>query len=120
MRLTLLLMATATLMLAANPAIASAQQKIDAKKFGEGVTQLEVALEKAPKDAELLKALSSAYTKWGDSFMFNEQLPPFQKYPQALKHYRSAVKHDAKNEDAKKKAETIENIYRSMGRPVPQ
>jgi hypothetical protein len=52
--------------------------------------------------------------------MYNDALPPRQKYPTALRAYREVLKHDKDNAKARKGIATIEGIYKSMGRPVPQ
>jgi len=46
--------------------------------------------------------------------------PPRVKYPVALRTYRSALKLDKDNVKAKQNIATIEGIYKSMGRPIPQ
>ncbi|MBL8235467.1 MAG: hypothetical protein JNL98_43635, partial [Bryobacterales bacterium] len=52
--------------------------------------------------------------------MFNKDIPPFRKYPGALRQFRKTVEYDPKNAKAKEHIATIEGIYKSMGRPVPQ
>ncbi len=47
-------------------------------------------------------------------------LGPRQKYPLALNLYREVLKVDAKNAEALKWKQQIENIYRSMNRPIPK
>lgn len=105
---------------AANPKVAEAQAKVKAGKFEEAIAILEPAYKASPKDAEVVKALADAHLKYGDSFMYNEQLPPRQKYRPALKQYRSVLSLDPANKDAKAKVTLIENIYKQMGMPVPQ
>lgn len=100
--------------------IAEAQAKTKAGKHEEAVTLLEGAMKANPKDAAVKKALAGAYFSQGDFYMYNEQMPPFRKYPAALRSYRKTVELDAKNETAKKNIATIEGIYKSMGRPIPQ
>ncbi len=41
------------------------------------------------------------------------------KYPRALRLYREALKLDPNNKEAKANKKMIEDIYRSMGRPIP-
>ena len=55
-----------------------------------------------------------------DSIMYNEALPPRAKYPEALRNYRQVLTVDKENQKAKASISTIENIYKSMGRPIPQ
>lgn len=103
-----------------SPKVAEAQAKVKAGKFEEAIAILEPAYKASPKDAEVSKALADAHLKYGDSFMYNEQLPPRQKYRPALKQYRSVLAVDPANKDAKAKVTLIENIYKQMGMPVPQ
>lgn len=49
----------------------------------------------------------------------NTSLAPRVKYPNALKFYREVLKVDPKNKEAKVSSDTIVQIYKSMGRPVP-
>jgi tetratricopeptide (TPR) repeat protein len=108
------------LLLAANPKVTEAQAKVKSGKFEEAIALLEPAQKAAPKDAELNAALADAHLKYGDSFMFNENLPPRQKYRPALKQYRQVLTYDPANKDAKTKINTIETIYKQMGMPIPQ
>ena len=43
-----------------------------------------------------------------------------RKYPAALRAYRKALEFDKTNAKATANVKTIEDIYKSMGRPVPQ
>ena len=52
--------------------------------------------------------------------MYNDALPPRMKYPQALRSYRTVLQYDKTNKKAQEGIATIEGIYKSMGRPVPQ
>ncbi|MCZ2094975.1 MAG: tetratricopeptide repeat protein [Anaerolineae bacterium] len=110
----------AVLAVGANPKVAAAQAKIKAGHFEAAIAILEPAHKANPKDAEVAKALAAAHVKYGDSFMFNEQLPPRQKYRPALKQYRAALAADPADKDARAKVALIENIYKQMGMPVPQ
>lgn len=56
----------------------------------------------------------------GNYLMFEAGLPPREKYRPALKYYREVLKADPKNEEALKNKKQIEDIYESMGMPVPQ
>ena len=47
-------------------------------------------------------------------------MPPRTKYPGALKAYRQVLQYDKTNTKAQSQIATIEGIYKSMGRPVPQ
>lgn len=110
----------AVLLSAANPKVGEAQAKIKEGKFEEAIAILEPALKANEKDAEVRQALANAHLKYGDSFMYNEQLPPRMKYRPALKQYRSVLQYDPQNKDAQNKIKVIETIYKQMGLPIPQ
>lgn len=110
----------AALLLAANVKVTEAQAKVKAGKFEEALALLDPAHKTNPKDAEITKALAETHLKYGDSFMYNEALPPRQKYRPALKQYRDVLTFDPQNKDALAKIKLIEGIYKQMGMPVPQ
>lgn len=110
----------AALLFAANAKVAEAQAKVKAGKFEEALALLDPAHKTNPKDAEITKALAETHLKYGDSFMYNEALPPRQKYRPALKQYRDVLTFDPQNKDALAKIKLIEGIYKQMGMPVPQ
>ena len=113
-------LAAALCLLAANPKVDDAKAKIKAGKFEEAIAVLDPLHKTNPKDAEVNQALAQAHLKYGDSFMYNESLPPRQKYRPALKQYREVVVYDPANKDARTKIDLIEGIYKQMGMPVPQ
>ena len=108
------------LLMAANPKVTEAQAKVKAGKFEEALALLDPAYKTNPKDAEITKALAETHLKYGDSFMYNEALPPRQKYRPALRQYRDVLTFDPKNKDAQDKIKLIEGIYKQMGMPIPQ
>ena len=108
------------LLMAANSKVTEAQAKVKAGKFEEAIAVLDPAYKANPKDAEITKALAETHLKYGDSFMYNEALPPRQKYRPALKQYREVLTYDPKNKDAQDKIKLIEGIYKQMGMPIPQ
>ena len=110
----------ATALWAANPALQESKKLIAAKKYDEAITALEKAQKAEPKSAEVQKTFAEAYLAQGDSFMYNDALPPRMKYPQALRAYRKVLDYDKANKKAQSGIATIEGIYKSMGRPVPQ
>lgn len=117
-KITFAALATACLLLAANPKVSEAQAKVKAGKFTEAIALLESL--GAAGGTEASAALADAHLKYGDSFFNNENLPPRQKYRPALMQYRQVLKYDKANKDAAAKIKLIESIYRSMGMPVPQ
>ena len=104
---------------AADAVVDQARKKVTEKKFDDAISQLETA-NKAKPSAELKKALADANMAKADSFMADPALPPRAKYVGALKAYREVLKYDKTNKKAQENINTIEGIYKSMGRPVPQ
>jgi tetratricopeptide (TPR) repeat protein len=119
-KLILSTLGAALILAAANPKIVEAQAKVKAGKFEEALSVLDPLHKTNPKDAEVNKALAEAHLKYGDSFLNNENLPPRQKYAPALRQYRAVMAVDPTNKDAQGKITLIENIYKQMGRPIPQ
>lgn len=52
--------------------------------------------------------------------MFEAGLPAKEKYRPALKYYRKVLELDPKNSEAMTNKKQIEDIYESMGMPVPK
>ena len=114
------LCAAALLVAADAKLLKDAGDKLKAKKYDEALTLLDPAFKKTPNDAALAKALADAHLQYGDFYLNNSAMPPFQKYPNALRQYRQVLAYDKTNTDAQGKIKLIEGIYKSMGRPVPQ
>ena len=101
--------------------VTEAKVMTKAGKHPEAIVALEGALKTSPKDTVAIKAaLADANMALGDFNMFNEQMPPFRKYPAALRAYRQVLTYHKANKKAATNIKTIEDIYKSMGRPVPQ
>lgn len=107
-------------LMAADPVVEKAKKDVAAKNYDAAVTTLEAAHKKNPKSAEVRAALVDALMAKGDSFMYNDAVPPRVKYPTALRAYRQVLQYDKANKKAAQNVATIEGIYKSMGRPVPQ
>ena len=114
-----LILAFAASLLAASSVVEDAKKKAADKKYDEAITELETAY-KGKATPELKKALADTWYAKAESFMYNDSLPPRVKYPTALKSYREVLKYDKDNKKAQQNVATIEGIYKSMGRPVPQ
>lgn len=56
----------------------------------------------------------------GNYLMYYAPVPPREKYPPALKHYRRVLTIDPSNQEADTNKAKIEEIYKLMGRPVPE
>jgi tetratricopeptide (TPR) repeat protein len=98
--------------------VTEAKKQIAAKKYDEAIAQLEAA-NKAKTSPAIKKTLAEAHLAKADSFMYNDALPPRAKYPAALRAYREVLKYEKDNKKAQQGIATIEGIYKSMGRPVP-
>jgi tetratricopeptide (TPR) repeat protein len=114
-----LLAATATAW-PASKAVADAQKLAKDGKFDEAIALLESDLKKNPKSDETKTALAAVHYENGEKVMYDKALPPFQKYPAALKSFRKTLEYDPKHRKAQDHINTIESIYKSMGRPVPK
>jgi tetratricopeptide (TPR) repeat protein len=105
---------------AADPVVDKAKKDVAAKNYDAAIGALESAHKKNPKSAEVKSALVEALLAKGDSFMNDPAVPPRVKYPTALRAYRQVLQYDKANKKAAQNIATIEGIYKSMGRPVPQ
>ncbi|HLO99743.1 MAG TPA: hypothetical protein VK171_14210 [Fimbriimonas sp.] len=72
-----------------------------------------------PKDAKAKKALVDASFALGMGSMYSESLSARVKYKEALVYFRETLKLDPKHKMAAEQKKLIEDIYKSMGRPVP-
>src|SRR5256714_2326928 len=63
------------------------------------------------------KAAAEAYLARGNVY-YSAGQPRLYKY--ALADFRQVLKYDPENDEAKGKVGTIESIYKSMGRPIPE
>lgn len=93
---------------------------VNTGKYEEGITQLEDLYKSSPSDIALKQSLISAHMKFANYYMYNDTLSPKVKYPQALHHYKAVLKLDASHQDAKDNANQIIEIYKMMGREVPE
>lgn len=106
-------------LLLADEVTTKAKSLVSEKKYDEAVKLLEDSYTKT-KSATTKQALADTHVAYGNSYMYNEALPPRQKYPSALKEFRKALEYDKDNKKAQANIKTIEDIYKQMGRPVPQ
>ncbi len=103
----------------AQDAVTKSKELVKEKKYDEAIKLLEESYAKA-KTPAVKQALAEAHLANGNFFMYNDSLPPFQKYPNALRQFRKTLEYDKENKKAQTNIATIEGIYKSMGRPVPQ
>jgi hypothetical protein len=74
---------------------------------------------KNPKSAPLKKKYVDASLKQAEAAMAAPFFTPREKYPAALNLYREVLKVEPKNATALQWKKQIEDIYKSMGRPIP-
>ena len=74
--------------------------------------------QKTKSDADKKTAIDKQM-KAANYLMFEANLSPKKKYRPALKRYRRVLELDPKNEEAQKNKKQLEDIYQSMGMPIP-
>ena len=106
---------------------AFAQNPADLKTKKAEMTKLEAtykrakaAGEKAKPGTPKQKAYIDATVAYGNCVLVSPLLTPKDKYPKALSLYREALKLDPKNKVALENKNMIEQIYKSMNRPIPK
>jgi hypothetical protein len=65
------------------------------------------------------KELIAKHMAAGNYLMFEAKLSPKKKYGPALKQFKRVLELDPANQDAMNNKTQIEDIYTSMGRPIP-
>ena len=74
----------------------------------------------APAVPEEQQQQAQQLAEEAEKIMLDPALAPKDKYPKALGMFRDALEIDPNNALASKSITLIEDIYKSMGRPVPQ
>jgi Flp pilus assembly protein TadD len=98
------------------PPETSADPKAD--ELSKGAYDFEANYKKDNNDA-VKKQLVEKHMTAGNYLMFEANLSPKKKYYPALKHYRRILELDPSNAEAQRNKAQIEEIYTSMGRPIP-
>lgn len=75
--------------------------------------------QKKPKDAKLKSEYIKTTLLLANRTMMASWLSSKEKYPNSLRLYRAVLKVDPKNEEAASNRKLIEDIYRSMNKPIP-
>jgi hypothetical protein len=70
-------------------------------------------------DQRVRRQYLDAAVEYATAVMNSPALPPKEKYPKALRLYRRVLLHEPNNQVARENRQLIENIYRSMNRPIP-
>ncbi len=102
------------------PDDSSTEGSADRAALEKGYADAKAAHEAAPTDTALTSAFVESTVKLGTAYMTAPDLGPKDKYPAALRYYREALALNPTHEDALKNAKMIEEIYQSMGRPIPE
>ena len=89
-----------------------------ADELSKGAYDFEANYKKDNGDA-VKKQLIEKHMTAGNYLMFEANLSPKKKYKPALKHYRRVLELDPSNAEAQRNKAQIEEIYTSMGRPIP-
>lgn len=89
------------------------------KQFDEAVSAAKKAFD-GDQSAQNKTALVKAYVSFADYMQYESPVSPRQgKYHRALVEYRNALALEPGSEKIAGEIKQIEDIYRSMGRPVP-
>jgi hypothetical protein len=83
------------------------------------VEQLEAAYRQNPDDGGAKAKLIAAKYEYASRLMEDPDVPPRQKYRPALKAFNEILALEPGHKEAAARKKIIEDIYRSMGMPVP-
>ena len=97
--------------------VEDAQKLTKNGKYDDAIALLEKAYN--ANQPPIMKALAETHMAKADFFMNDPATPPRMKYPTALREYRKTLEYDKTNKKAQESIKTIEDIYKQMGRPVP-
>lgn len=86
----------------------------------ETMTSLEKEHQAKPADAKVKTELIKAKMEYADLLMYGQEFDRKMKYRVALKQYREVLALDPIHAKALEGKNTIESIYKSMGRPIPE
>lgn len=113
-------LAAAAALLAADVNVSAARKLILDGKYKEAIESLDKQYKAHPDSAAVKAALADAHYASGEQFLKNDQLPPREKYPNALKEYRTVLTFDKDSKRAQARIQQIEAIYQQMGRKPPE
>ena len=111
-----------TVLLAAFALVAAtgfAQTAAEVKAYGAAYAKAKKALAAKPKDKKLQATFVAAGDRFATATMTSPDLDRKAKYRDSLRLYREVLKVDPKNHEAANNSKMIVDIYKSMGRPVP-
>ena len=96
-----------------------AQDRQQLKDFQTAYEKAKKSLAAHPKSTSARHEFVVSTDRLATATMTSLVLGPKDKYPKALRLYREALKIDPKNREASSNAKLIEDVYRSMHRPIP-
>lgn len=83
-------------------------------------TETKAADAPAPAVSEEQRKQAQAIAEEAEKVMLDPEVAPRVKYPKALGMFRDALAIDPNNTLSKDSIKLIEDIYKGMGRPVPE
>lgn len=89
-------------------------------KYEKAHTETHARYMKSPTAGSNKKSYVIATVRLATATMVSPALGSKVKYRRALQLYREALKVDPQNFEAKHNSKLIEDIYRSLGRPIPK
>lgn len=89
-----------------------------ASKYTKEADEADTKFVKSKSEKDKMECIAKQM-KAANYLMFEADLPPKEKYKPALQRYRRVLELDPKNEEATVNKMQIEDIYRSMGKPIP-
>ena len=102
---------------AGGPAMGGPSGGPDTSALDAKIEQAEARAKAAGASNADKKAAAAAYLERANVLMY-AQNPSLYKF--ALRDFRRTLKYDPANEEARSKKQQIEDIYQSMGRPIPE
>lgn len=95
------------------------KRKVELAALEKKQVAAQTAFKKSPKNPIAKKNYIELSNKLAYETMMARYIPSKERYPKSLKLYRAVLKVDPKNETATMWKQQIEDIYRSLGRPIP-
>jgi len=90
-----------------------------AEQLTKDADDADAKFQKSKSDADKMTCITKQLTA-ANYLMFEANLSPKKKYKPALQRYRRVLELDPSNKEAKENKQQIEDIYKSMGMPVPE
>jgi tetratricopeptide (TPR) repeat protein len=89
-----------------------------AEELTKAADDAEAKYQKTKSDADKKECITKQLTA-ANYLMFEANLSPRKKYKPALQRYRRVLELDPSHSEAKENKQQIEDIYQSMGMPIP-